>query len=92
MFTYSAANAQEVKTKLYDLIQTMERGVHGYEIRLQGNKPNLTINREQFHSFLETLDMLQNNEATDCIRAIKKQKYVLLAEKTSTPRNHGNKE
>lgn len=83
MFTFSSMNAVEAKTKLYDLIQSLNKGIEGYEIQLQGSKSALLINKEAFDSLLKTLESIQNSEETDHVRITRKQKKMIPQEKTA---------
>lgn len=74
MFNISSLTASQARDNLYDLIKSAGRGLRGYEISLRGSKSVVLLSKEEFESWQETLDILQNKEEVAAIRKARKQK------------------
>ena len=67
---YTASDARD---NLYTLIRNASSGLTNYEITLRGNDPVMLINKAEFESWQETLDILSNKPEITAIRQARKE-------------------
>ena len=77
MFDFSPITASDARTNLYDLIKSAGHGLRGYEISLRGSKPVVLMSKEEFESWQETLDILQNKDEAATIRKARREKKTI---------------
>ena len=66
--------ASEARAKLFDLLEQTSSGKGAFEIQLRGKGSAILMNKDEFESWLETIDILHSTEEMKVVRSWKRNK------------------
>jgi len=69
--------ASQARSDFYNLVKSASKGLEAFEITLRGSEPVVMLNKAEFESWMETIDILNNPVEVDNIKKARASKKTI---------------